>query len=95
MKRLKNRNLSEKNSFAFIFACVGRGCGLYDNDDVETTIFKKYFPNTPLVGFFGNGEVGFDWFPNLGQNSSSAEEARSEMKMFHAYTTILCFISLL
>ena len=95
VKKLKNLNLSEKKSFCFMFACVGRGRGLYDKEDVETTIFKKYYPKTPLVGFFGNGEVGFNWFPNSGQDSGSAKETRNEMKMFHGYTTILCFVSLL
>ena len=94
VKRLKNCNLPEENSFAFMFACVGRGCGLYDKEDVETSIFKKHFPRTPLIGFFGNGEVGFNSFPNAeNSGNESVGEARDKIQMFHAYTTILCFLS--
>lgn len=78
-----------------MFACVGRGKGLYDKDDVETTIFKKYFPNTPLTGLFGNGEVGFDWFPSMKRDSESEERTGGKTKMIHGYTTILCLVSLL
>jgi len=41
-----------------MFACVARGVHLYGCSDVESSIFRKYFPKTPLLGFFGNGEIG-------------------------------------
>ncbi|XP_067665689.1 F-box only protein 22-like [Haliotis asinina] len=61
MKKLKDNKLPEKNSIGFMFACVGRGENHYGEINVESTVFRKYFPNTPLVGFFGNGEVGFEY----------------------------------
>ena len=94
VQRLKNSGLSEKNSFAFMFACVGRGSGMYNKEDVETAIFKKYFPNTPIIGFFGNGEVGFDCFPNS-PASGGDEKTTNAPKMFHGYTTILTLVSIL
>ena len=94
VKRLKSCNLPEENSFAFMFACVGRGCGLYDKEDVETSVFKKYFPKTSLIGFFGNGEVGFNSFPNAeGSGNSGDETTKDKIQIFHGYTTILCLVS--
>ena len=28
--------------------------------DVESKIFHSLFPKVPIVGFFGNGEIGFN-----------------------------------
>ena len=71
IKRLKDCNLPEENSFAFMFACIGRGKAHYNGtENVESSVFKKYFPKTPLFGFFGNGEVGFDHLINFSNDIS-------------------------
>ncbi|CAG5129097.1 unnamed protein product, partial [Candidula unifasciata] len=122
-------------SFGLMYACVGRGAHVYGTQNVESNIFRKHFPNTPLLGFFGNGEVGCN-FPPLDplfvgeaelksriqsletQNSSagSREDRMSEIqlkrdlaemrrkqelyrmrhppKLLHAYTTVMCLVSL-
>lgn len=61
---LKRAGLDERNSCAFMFACCGRGAGLYlGKKNVESAAFRKLFPNTPLIGLFGNGEIGMAFIP--------------------------------
>ncbi len=43
---------------ALMFACTGRGEGLYGQADFDSELFAQYFPDTPLSGFFCNGEIG-------------------------------------
>lgn len=59
--RLKAAKIPEKNTIGFMFACLGRGENFYkDQANVEADAFHKVFPNTPLFGLFGNGEIGCD-----------------------------------
>jgi len=41
-----------------MFACLGRGQGLYGQPDFDSGLFQHYLPQTPLSGVFCNGEVG-------------------------------------
>jgi small ligand-binding sensory domain FIST len=43
---------------ALLFACLGRGMGLYGQPDVDSRLFETYLGPTPLSGFFCNGEIG-------------------------------------
>ncbi|MDY6938286.1 MAG: FIST N-terminal domain-containing protein [Cyanobacteriota bacterium] len=43
---------------AFMFACLGRGEGLYGEPDFDSDLFHRYLENVPLGGFFCNGEIG-------------------------------------
>jgi len=43
---------------ALMFACVGRGEGLYGQSDFDSDLFARYIPDTPISGFFCGGEVG-------------------------------------
>jgi small ligand-binding sensory domain FIST len=43
---------------ALMFACMGRGQGLYEQPNFDSDLFSLYFPNVPLSGFFCNGEIG-------------------------------------
>ena len=50
---------------AFMFACCGRGAGLYrGKKNVESGVFRKLFPSTPLIGAFGGGEIGVEYIPS-------------------------------
>ena len=50
---------------AFMFACCGRGAGLYrGKKNVESRVFRKLFPTTPLIGAFGGGEIGVEYIPS-------------------------------
>ncbi|XP_033751069.1 F-box only protein 22-like [Pecten maximus] len=117
LKQLKDCNLPEERSYAFMFACLGRGRGHYGSENVESSVFRKMFPKTPLLGFFGNGEIGFNFLKkyqteapeampdNSPSNPSHSNSARNGVpimegmtkplpKLYHAYTTIICMVSL-
>ncbi len=42
----------------FMFSCNGRGEGLYNQSDFDSTLFSQHLTNLPLSGFFCNGEIG-------------------------------------
>ncbi len=43
---------------AFMFACLGRGEGLYGEPDFDSHLFSRYVNQVPIGGFFCNGEIG-------------------------------------
>ncbi len=43
---------------ALLFACTGRGDGLYDQPNFDSDLFEKYLGPLPIGGFFCNGEIG-------------------------------------
>jgi small ligand-binding sensory domain FIST len=43
---------------ALMFSCLGRGEGLYGKPNFDSQLFQHYLRNTPLSGFFCNGEIG-------------------------------------
>ncbi|MBD2457451.1 FIST C-terminal domain-containing protein [Nostoc sp. FACHB-87] len=43
---------------ALMFACVGRGEGLYGKPNFDSSLFRRYFQNIPIGGFFCGGEIG-------------------------------------
>lgn len=43
---------------ALMFACTGRGEGLYGQPDFDSDLFAQYLPDLPLSGFFCGGEIG-------------------------------------
>lgn len=43
---------------ALIFSCMGRGEGLYSKPNFDSQLFLDYVTQTPLAGFFCNGEIG-------------------------------------
>ncbi|CAL1544304.1 unnamed protein product [Lymnaea stagnalis] len=122
IKKLTEYKFPLHHSFGLMYACVGRGMHVYSKPNVESSIFRKYFPNTPLLGFFGNGEIGCCYPPaNRSSPSSHVDDVdggirltaaqmkrrRANMetdkqdlemkhppKLLHAYTTVMCLISL-
>jgi small ligand-binding sensory domain FIST len=43
---------------ALMFACNGRGTGLYQQPNFDSGLFEKHLGPVPLGGFFCNGEIG-------------------------------------
>jgi small ligand-binding sensory domain FIST len=43
---------------ALLFACLGRGEGLYGAPDGDVTACRKFFSSVPVAGAFCNGEIG-------------------------------------
>lgn len=43
---------------ALLFACLGRGQGLYGEADGDVSLCREAFANVPIAGVFCNGEIG-------------------------------------
>ena len=69
-------------SVAFMFSCIGRGMYTYSEANVESAAFRKHFPNVPILGFFGNGEIGEE-YPYVKRCQSFT----------HTYTTFIVLVS--
>uniref|UniRef100_A0A0K8RV05 F-box only protein 22 n=1 Tax=Crotalus horridus TaxID=35024 RepID=A0A0K8RV05_CROHD len=93
MQRLKAAHLPEHHSLAFMFACVGRGCRFYKSKpNLEADAFRKYFPNVPLFGFFGHGEIGCDRIVTGNFVLRECNEAKDDL--LHGYTTVVTLLHL-
>lgn len=63
LKLFKSHISLKKHSMGFMFACCERGENMFNERNVESSIFKKLFPDIPLVGCFGDGEFGETTIP--------------------------------
>lgn len=45
--------------FAMMFSCIGRGPLFYGDNDRDLMAFQEQFPNTPLIGGYGSGQIAF------------------------------------
>ncbi|XP_030232931.1 F-box only protein 22 [Gadus morhua] len=91
IQRLKAASLPERNTLGFMFACVGRGHNYYNNmGNVEADAFRKVFPNTPLFGLFGNGEIGCD---RIVKEDYTLCDGDAE-SLQHAFTTVMTLVHL-
>jgi small ligand-binding sensory domain FIST len=57
LERYQNQEQTSFPSGALMFACMGRGEGLYNRPNFDSRLFTRYL-NVPLSGFFCNGEIG-------------------------------------
>ncbi|XP_064168261.1 F-box only protein 22 isoform X1 [Anguilla rostrata] len=91
VQRLKAANLPERNTLGLMFACLGRGHNYYGGKrNVEADAFRKVFPNTPLFGFFGNGEIGCD---RIVTGSYTLTDTDTD-SLQHTYTTVMVLVHL-
>lgn len=44
--------------FALLFPCMGRGPHFYGNTDRDLELLQAQFPGLPIIGMYGNGEIG-------------------------------------
>jgi small ligand-binding sensory domain FIST len=59
LKQYQLQTASEPSAVgALMFACLGRGEGLYGKPNFDSQIFQRYLDNIPLGGFFCGGEIG-------------------------------------
>lgn len=49
-------------NFALLFSCLGRGPYFYGGMDSDLALLSSRFPDMPVIGFYGNGEIA----PGLG-----------------------------
>ncbi|XP_068598002.1 F-box only protein 22 [Brachionichthys hirsutus] len=91
IRRLKAAKIPERNTLGFMFACVGRGQNFYNNVlNVEADAFHKVFPNTPLFGLFGNGEIGCD---RIIKDDYTLRGTVTD-SLQHEYTTVMTLVHL-
>ncbi|XP_075966196.1 F-box only protein 22 [Anarhichas minor] len=91
IQRLKAAKIPERNTLGFMFACVGRGQNYYHNQaNVEADAFHKVFPNTPLFGLFGNGEIGCD---RIVKDDYTLCDTDTD-SLQHEYTTVMTLVHL-
>jgi hypothetical protein len=96
LKQLKSIDNQQCLSFAIQVSCVARGSEFYnDEPNVECSEFRNLFPKTPLIGIFGNGELGHDYLPNDNQTLQPEIHTKELSKnLFHTYSTVFSLISL-
>lgn len=91
IQRLKAAKIPEKNTVGLMFACLGRGQHYYNNQsNVEANAFRKVFPNIPLFGLFGNGEIGCD---RIIKDDYTLCDTDSD-GLQHEYTTVMTLVHL-
>lgn len=49
--------LQQPPGFGLMFSCLGRGPYLYSGVDRDLQLLQRHFPDMPLIGFYGNGEI--------------------------------------
>lgn len=50
-------SLAKEPIFALMFPNISRGPEFYNGQDRDLELFQEVFPDTPLLGFYGNGEI--------------------------------------
>ncbi|KAL7641330.1 UNVERIFIED_CONTAM: hypothetical protein RMT77_008469 [Armadillidium vulgare] len=117
LAKLKEKGLPEGHSLCFMFSCCGRGSDWYkksripDNKDllnVETRAFRELFPYTPIFGFFGDGEIGNNFYSRDEEEECSGsidgietlqfqprKKRKRKQNLFHQYSTIFVLVSYL
>jgi len=106
LKKLKDVSFNEKKSCAFMFACCGRGQNFYKGkSNMESNVFKQLYPNTPLLGIFGNGEIGLTYLPiptvkdTFSDPAASAKKQKLDQGLLqakefsHSFTTVFVMLS--
>ncbi len=73
LQELKERVQGFTPRFGFYFNCQGRGMGLFGEPGHDIRYIREFFPEVPIVGFFGNAELA----PIAGKN------------LVHGYTGVL------
>eukprot|EP00088_Acartia_fossae_P003201 TRINITY_DN11326_c0_g1_i7.p1 TRINITY_DN11326_c0_g1~~TRINITY_DN11326_c0_g1_i7.p1 ORF type:complete len:408 (-),score=85.09 TRINITY_DN11326_c0_g1_i7:575-1798(-) len=103
ISKLKGK-FNEKNGFGIMLSCTGRGKNFYKGKkNVESRIFHSIFPDVPLVGFFGYGEIGFsskntyenpdDFDIQTYDEGSSEDQFVDNDDVFHGFSTVIMVIS--
>ena len=59
IRQALNAAVDRKNQphFALMFSCIGRGPLFYGNEDRDLLAFRDIFPDTPLLGAYGTGQI--------------------------------------
>jgi small ligand-binding sensory domain FIST len=52
------QTLGADPDFALLFPCIGRGPSFFGNRDRDLDALRSRFPGLPIIGMYGNGELG-------------------------------------
>ena len=52
------QELGAEPDFALLFPCMGRGPNFFGNRDRDLDGLRSRFPGLPVIGMYGNGEIG-------------------------------------
>lgn len=101
--------INKCETIAFMFICTGRGIHTEGNDgnegynnapNVEASLFRRVFPDVKLLGVFGQGEFGHNYWPSL-TRQRQLELSRELNKgsgcgneLWHFYTSVLIIVNL-
>ncbi len=53
-----DQQMNETPDFGLFFPCMGRGPYFYGGVDRDLDLVKARYPGMPMIGFYGNGEIG-------------------------------------
>ena len=90
LKLLQSKHYEQSTmSFAIQITCVARGSHFFHGEtNVECSEFRRLFPRTPLIGAFGNGELGHDYPTEKDVLMSNHDD------LFRSYSTVFSLISI-
>ena len=83
---------SDRSIFALQVTCCGKGMDFHSSENYETIMFRKYFPNIKIIGFYANGEIGFDFLPDYTQSEPDLIADVDKIKTL-GLTTIFTIVS--
>lgn len=69
--------LGHQPSFAIVTSSSGRGPSFYGGEDKDLQVVTRLYPDMPVIGFYGNGEIG--WL----NHSNQLLEYSSVFGLFH------------
>ncbi|XP_011686686.1 PREDICTED: F-box only protein 22-like [Wasmannia auropunctata] len=94
LKLFKDQVKLKKHSIGFMFVCKARGTEMYDESNVESTIFKRIFPKVPLVGCFGYGEFGKTTdLDEVNEETNSKEGKKRKKSWYNEFSTVFLILT--
>ena len=81
------------SSCAFMFACCGRGENMHGKKGLELSCFKSLYPDTPLVGIFGLGEIGHNFTGKEVANELPKRSYHASTNLTHAMCTVFVVLA--
>ncbi|XP_077273750.1 F-box only protein 22-like [Temnothorax americanus] len=97
LKLFRDEVKLKKHSIGFMFACRARGITMYNESNVESTIFKRLFPKVPLAGCFGYGEFGKNTIVDEVNEEKNVREERKKRKKskswYNEFSTMFLIIT--